>query len=391
MRARLSLGWGTAAVGLVVLLLPASAVAAAATTVSSPKAADSALDAAASQFVASPGGPPGIAVVVQRGSSAMIHTAGTSTVGSASPAQLDDQMRLASVSKAFSGAVALSLVQDRVLSLGDTIGRWLPTLPRPWRNVTLSQLLNHTSGIPDFSQNKGFQQAFVASLLTPPPPAELLSYVSAEPLAFKAGTRYHYSNSDNVVVGLMVQAATGHSYESLLQDRVDGPFELSKTSLPRDAAISAPLIHGYQLEAGQPAEDVSQAFAAGWSWASGGVNSTPMEANRFIRAYARGLETNAQTRRAQFHFVGNASSEPPGPGKNAAGLAIFEYTTSCGTVYGHTGNTAGYTQFIAATKDGTRSVTVSANAQITPKNAPGPFVQLRKIFGLAVCAALAGH
>jgi len=56
----------------------------------------------------------------------------------------------------------------------------------------------------------------------------------------------------------------------------------------------------------------------------------------------------------------------------------------------HTGNTAGYTQFIAATRDGTRSVTVSINAQIVPKTAPAPFDALRKIYGLAVCSALAG-
>ena len=73
---------------------------------------------------------------------------------------------------------------------------------------------------------------------------------------------------------------------------------------------------------------------------------------------------------------------------NSAGLALFRYESTCGTVYGHTGNTAGYTQFVGATADGRRSVVVSINAQITPKLALEPFTELRRIYELAVCAAL---
>jgi D-alanyl-D-alanine carboxypeptidase len=378
------------AMAVVVFGLSAFGSTAGAAMVPSPQAAGAALSAALKRFVTSPGGSPGIAVVVERGADTKLYTAGTGVVGEARPPAIDDQMRLASVSKAFNGAVALSLVKDKVLSLRDTAGKWLPSLPKAWQRVTLSQLLNHTSGIPDFSATKSFQQALPGSLLTAPQPTDLLSYVADQPLEFKAGSRYRYSNSDNIIVGLMSQAATSRSYESLLQDRVDRPFGLGQTSLPRDAALSAPSIHGYQLEPGQPPEDVSQVFAAGWSWASGGINSTPADANRFIRAYARGAETNPVTRAEQFRFVGGSNSEPPGPGANAAGLAIFRYATGCGTVYGHTGNTAGYTQFIAATRDGSRSVTVSVNAQITPKTAAAPFEALRKIYGLAVCSALAG-
>ncbi|HEY5164904.1 MAG TPA: peptidase S12, partial [Acidimicrobiia bacterium] len=83
------------------------------------------------------------------------------------------------------------------------------------------------------------------------------------------------------------------------------------------------------------------------------------------------------------------NSEPPGPGVNAAGLGIFRYQTSCGTVYGHTGNTAGYTQFIAATRDGSRSATVSVNAQVNPRTDAKLFPTLRRVFSTAVCAALA--
>ena len=92
--------------------------------------------------------------------------------------------------------------------------------------------------------------------------------------------------------------------------------------------------------------------------------------------------------RAQFTFR-PGDSDPPGPGRNSVGLGIFRYPTRCGTVYGHTGNTSGYTQFAAATRDGSRSVVVSVNSQITPATNPDRFPELRRIYTLAVCAAFA--
>ena len=79
---------------------------------------------------------------------------------------------------------------------------------------------------------------------------------------------------------------------------------------------------------------------------------------------------------------------PPGPGQNSAGPGVFRYQARCGTVYGHTGNTAGSTQFIAATKNGQCSVTVSASAQMSPSFNPAHFPELREIYELGVCAAL---
>lgn len=351
-------------------------------------AADRALDRALTRFVDTKGAAPGIAVVVQRGDEeAALHTAGVADLDTDVVVGLDDHMRLASVAKAFSGATALSLVAEGSLALTDTLGSRVTGMPAAWADVTLAQLLHHTSGIPDFSTSDAFLDALMASLLVAPPPAMLLSYVADEPLLFEPGSEYHYSNSDNIAVGLMVEAATGRTYEQELQERVFQPLGLPNTSLPSDAALPTPFVHGYDVSE-QPPEDVSELFAAGWTWASGGIVASPADANRFIRGYAAGATTDAGVKADQFDFVAG-KSEPPGPGRNSAGLAIFRYRTECGTVYGHTGNTPGYTQFIAATDDGSRSATVGINAQITPTADKARFRQLRRIFGLAVCAALA--
>jgi D-alanyl-D-alanine carboxypeptidase len=354
-----------------------------------PAAADRALQRAIDRFVRVEGGPPGVVAVVQRGDGEPeLFTAGVADASTEAAPTIDDHMRLASVAKAFSGATALSAVADGALSLNDTLGARVSGMPEAWADVTLEQLLHHTSGIPDFSDSPEFRDALVASLFEPPPPATLLSYVADEPLHFEPGSEYRYSNSDNIAVGLMVEAATGRAYEQELQERVLAPLGLTRTSLPRDAALPTPFVHGYDVSE-EPEEDVSEAFAAGWTWASGGIVASPGDATRFVRGYAAGATTDAPTKAAQFDFV-KGHSEPPGPGTNTAGLAIFRYKTRCGTVYGHTGNTGGYTQFVSATADGSRSATVGINAQITQKGDNKKlFASLRAIFGLAVCAALA--
>ena len=369
---------------LVALTLPAGAA--------SGNGADTRLDQALAAFVARKDGPPGIAVVVQRGPSPVLHQAGTAIVGRHSPFQLTDHTRVASVAKAYSGATSLAEVSAGKLALdstvGATLGSELTGLPATWDAITLTQLLQHTSGLVDFSTSKEFRDALTANLLVPQPPAQLVSYVFGDPLLFTPGSKYHYSNTDNIVVGLMVQAATGQSYESELAAKVTTPLGLTGTTLPTGIEIDEPYVHGYDITNHANPEDVSMLFAAGWTWASGGVVATPGDANAFVRAYVGGQLFDAATRKAQLSFRAG-SSEPPGPGTNAAGLAVFRYQTKCGTFYGHTGNTPGYTQFVGASKDGTRSAAVSVNAQITPNVNKQAFPALRKIFELAVCAAAA--
>jgi D-alanyl-D-alanine carboxypeptidase len=185
----------------------------------------------------------------------------------------------------------------------------------------------------------------------------------------------------------MIQNATGVGYAGVLKYTVFAPLHLYATSLPTSSAIGKPTLRGYDTTP-PPIEDVTTLIAAGWSWASGGVVSTPADALRFVRGYVSGALFNKSTRAAQLTFrPGN--SEPTGPGTNYAGLGLFKYVTSCGTFFGHTGNTSGYTQFVASTADGSRAVTVSINAQVTPTENAALFPALRHIFGLAVCAAKA--
>ncbi len=352
---------------------------------------DAALDRALKELVAMRGGPPGVIAVVQRGPHREVHSFGVRNLKGGLPMRANDRMRLASTSKAFSGAVALSLVSKGDLSLNDTIGERLPSLPDAWSEVTLRQLLNHTSGLPDFTEDPDFLAALQASPEDAPRPRKLLSFVEDEPLRFEPGSRYEYSNSDNVTVGLMVEAVTGRTYEGQLQEQVFRPLGLRRTFLPRGTNLQKPYIHGYDNDPSQqPPEDLSEVLASGWFWASGGMVSTPADLNDFARGYVGGELFDLRTRGRQRQVVEGGKSDPPGPGKNSAGLGIFRYETRCGTVWGHTGNYPGYTQFLAASPNGNRSVAVSVNEQLSPvQGAPGVFDALRRAEGRAVCAALA--
>ncbi|WP_406864447.1 serine hydrolase domain-containing protein [Streptomyces sp. HUAS MG47] len=340
------------------------------------------------RLVAQEDGPPGVIAVLTRGNRTRVYTAGVGDIDTRRPPRLDDHMRIASVAKAFSGAVALRLVDKGLLSLDDTIGTRLPAQPAAWHPVTLRQLLQHTSGLPDFSGSPEFQRIVQADPRHVFDSRRLLDFVANEPLLFRPGALYEYSNSDNIAVALMAEAVTGRRYEDLLKELVYGPLGLRRTSLPSGYLLPRPFLHGYDVTPPEAPEDISEAISASGAWASGGIVSTPRDLGAFIRGYGGPALLSPETREEQLTFRPGDSSEPAGPGTNAAGLAIFQYTTRCGVLYGHTGNTPGYTQLAATTPDGRRSLTFSINTQTSKSIKPALLARLRTVQEDFACALL---
>lgn len=336
-------------------------------------------------LVAADGGPPGAVVTLRRGSRTTVLTSGVADVASGRRPRATDHMRIASVAKTYNGAVVLRLVAQGRLRLSSTIREILPRLPRAWRRVTVRRMLNHTSGLPDYTRSDGFRRQFQTDPDGAVSPARVIGWVRRDPLVFRPGSRYAYSNTDNIVLGLMAEAVTGRSYARLLRSIVFRPLRLRETSLPVRPRLPRPFLHGYVTEPGSPPEDVSTLLSPSGAWASGGIVSTPLELNRFIRGLLGSRLFPRAVQRRQFRFVAGGRSSPPGPGRNAAGLALFRYRTRCGTVYGHTGNFPGYVQFAAATRDGRRAVTTSLNI---PAPEGALLRQLRDMQETAVCLLL---
>lgn len=352
-------------------------------------AAERKLTAAMKRLVRMPGGPPGIAVSLRDGGEWRFLTAGVGDLETGARWRPNDHMRIASVAKAFSGATALSLVAAGRLSLSDRIVDLLPWLPQAWSEVTVAQALQHTSGLPDYSQSPGFTKVFSKNLHAYVSPRGIIDYVASEPLDFAPGSRYHYSNTDNVVIGLIAARLGGGTYSQVLRQRVLDPLRLPSTSLPVGFRLPAPHVEGYELDPPAPAENVTTLISMSGAWASGGIQSTVADLNRFVRGYVGRDLFGRAVQRQQLSFVAG-ESDPPGPGTNSAGLGIFRYRTACGTVFGHTGNLPGFTQLAAASLDGRRSITVSVNARVVPDARSEPvraaFEALRRIETLAICA-----
>jgi D-alanyl-D-alanine carboxypeptidase len=337
------------------------------------------------QLVEAPGGPPGAIATIYRNGKLTVLRAGRADVRRKGAPKATDHMRIASVAKAFNGAVALNLIGAGRFGLDDTIGQRFAGMPPAWGTVTVRQMLNHTSGLPDYTQSKGFAKQAEKDPRGYVSPQKIISWVSHDPLEFAPGSKYEYSNTDNIVVGLLATMTTREPYAEVLKQIVFDPAKLSQTSFPTQVALPTPFIHGYLVSPGEKPEDASTLLSPSGAWASGAVVSTPKDLNTFIRSYLGLKFFDRAQQTQQMQFVPGGESSPPGPGKNSAGLALFRYKTRCGTVYGHTGNFPGYVQWAAATEDGSRAVTTSLNI---PAPSGKLLAQLRNLQTTAVCALL---
>ena len=344
------------------------------------------LDEAMALLVQRADGPIGAISVIDVDGETTVHAAGQATAGKEGAPSADDHVRAASLAKAMTGAVALTLVDRDELSLDDTVGERVPEAPATWHDVTLRQLLTHTSGLPDYPAQEQVGAALEASPQAAPEPIEILR-LTGDGRQFESGEQYLYTNTNPIVTALMIEQATGKSYEDNLSELVLEPLGMEDTFVPApdDPTVATPRMSGYMPLPDGSVEDITDEVAwGGWAWSSGGIVTTPADLSRVIRGYVGGELFGPEVLAEQRRYSFPGSSEPTGPGENGAGPAQFRYDTRCGTVYGHTGSIMGYTQFMAATADGSRSVTFTISSQVTDELLP----TLRAVEELAVCEAL---
>lgn len=358
------------------------------TTASASQATRKALVKSIDEVMAAKNSPPGISVLITGNGRTQYFSKGVANVKTGAKPKRSEHARIASVAKAFSGAVALNLVRQGKLHVRDTIGEILPgKLPRA-RNVTLGQVLSHTGGLPDYIKQDAFIKKFSGNLKGYFAPKQLIRYVKNVKLTHRPGKKYEYSDTDNIVAGLMAEKVTGVSYERLLKRLVYKRVNLTGTSLPRTPRMPRPFIRGYDVD---PIEDYSEAINPSGAWASGGIVSTVDDLSKFFRGYVGGTKLiGPNQKRIQRHFR-PGESQPAGPGRNDAGMALFRYTSKCGVVFGHTGSFPGYRTFAASSANGKRSIAYIVNLQVTANskfpNGKRVSALVRKSYVQAVCHA----
>ncbi len=349
------------------------------------------LNRSLNRIMAQKNGPPGVAVLIRKGNRDQFLRRGVANVKTNAKITPRQHARIASVAKAFNGGIVLSLTDQGKLKLSDRLGKWVPNLLPKARRATIGQVLHHTAGLPEYIESQKFIDLLNANPRRYMAPRKLVSFVRNEKLDFRPGARYKYSDTDNIVAGIIAEKASGMSYNRLLERLGNRSGGLPGTSLPRTVKMPKPTLHGYYIEPGKAPEDGTFVMNPALAWASGGIVSTLSDLGRYFRAYVGGKLFGGRIMEAQRQWV-KGSSGPPGPGVNWAGMALFRYRTKCGTVFGHTGNYPGYRLFVASTADGKRSIVWATNSQITSTTkVPGAkriSALMRKSQVAAVCHAL---
>lgn len=196
--------------------------------------------------------------------------------------------RIASITKAFTAVLVLQLAEQRQLDLQAPIRRYLPDFAGSGGDaITLQQLLNHTSGLPNFDQVKDLQTALsegVPAYQKPGTPAQLVArHCSGAPVT-PPGSTFDYNNCDYLVLGLILEKVSGKTYEALLQERLLQPLHLTQTGLLRQGRIVENLADTYmQREDLHGLADDLPVYAENW-YAAGSMYSTAADLLAFSDA-----------------------------------------------------------------------------------------------------------
>jgi D-alanyl-D-alanine carboxypeptidase len=301
-------------------------------------------------------GAPGAIALVRDGDRTIRLASGYGNLARRTPMRPSDRFRVGSETKMFVATIVLQLVGDAKLALADTVERWLPGLVPNGRSITVRQLLNHTSGLFDYAEDK----AFIRQIDSPRKrwaPRQLVELATARRPLFAPGTRHSYSNTGYILLGLIVEQATGNSLSAELQKRIFAPLRLHATSFPTSPLIAGRYAHGHTRYRRPRLTDIS-VFNPSILGAAGAIVSNADDLARFHRALFRGRLLRPDLLAA----MKTAVPVPQSGGRQAYGLGlIMTRYGPCGVFWGHGGGTIGYETFTDSSGDGKRDLVISVN------------------------------
>ncbi|MEU1424264.1 serine hydrolase domain-containing protein [Kitasatospora sp. NPDC005751] len=321
-----------------------------------------ALDAAVRGPVAQGGASAALGLVAERGRTVWKGAAGTADFATGAPATADGRFRIGSVTKTFVATVVLQLVAEHRVGLDDPVESRLPGVVPNGGQITVRQLLNHTSGLFNYTEDPSFsfdedpaalQQWLDVGRWRPYAPGELVGLAAQHPPYFAPGQGWHYSNTNYVVIGMLIERLTGRGWADEVQRRIIRPLGLIGTSMPLNSPfVPGPHAQGYYKLASGPADvtllDPSMAGASG-----AGI-STTTDLARFVSALLGGrLLAPAQ--------LAEMKRTTPQSGPAEYGLGLQRTSTACGEYWGHSGGIPGYTTLMYGASDGRRQFTASVN------------------------------
>jgi D-alanyl-D-alanine carboxypeptidase len=266
------------------------------------------------------------------------------------------QYRVGSITKTFVATVILQLAGERRLGLDDTLERWLPGAIANGSRITIRNLLQHTSGIFDYTDILfGSIEDVLRARYRTFRPEELVAMAAGQPQVFEPGTSWAYSNTNYVLLGLIVRKVTGRAYGREVDRRILQPLRLHGTEVPgTDTTIDGPHAHGYEPieQNGEPVPLDFTDLNPSMAYSAGEIVSTTADLNRFYRT----LLSGRLLRRAQL-------TEMLTPvGELGYGLGIYQQELPGGrTLWGHSGGIMGFVSYSFSTPDAATQLSVSIN------------------------------
>ena len=289
------------------------------------------------------------------------------------------------MTKSFVATVVLQLAGEGRLGLDDSLQRWLPGAVPGGEHITIRQLLNHTSGLYNYTDEllprltaKPARQALRQMAARNFQPRQLVAIAADHPPLFPPGERFAYSNTNYILLGLVVERVTGDRLAAQLHQRILAPLKLADTELPgTQRRVRGRHVHGYAppdqswLPSDGPASlvDVTQTNPS-WSWAAGAMVSSATDLARFYQALRSGRLLGPGLLEAMRTTVD--ASEQFGAGAGY-GLGLLRLPLGCaGQVWGHGGEIPGYATVAFSSRDAARQLILVSN--LVP--APGRAVQV---------------
>lgn len=243
------------------------------------------------------------------------------------PITSDMQFGIGSNTKLFTGVLILKLAENNIINLDDSLHQHLPNFNNINPNITIRQLLNHTSGIADVNNVVGYTD----SILTNPNrifiPTEVMTWVG--PPLFPAGTSWSYCNTNYILAGMIAESATGQSFGKLLRDSVLSPLQLDSTFLGLYDSILFPIAHPWQ--GGVDKYSTPRKSLHSVAWSSGAMYSTSGEMAQWYKALMNGQVLNQNSFNELTTFVGSGNYGIGLYSTNVLGRTVWQHG---GTIWG---------------------------------------------------------
>jgi D-alanyl-D-alanine carboxypeptidase len=310
-------------------------------------------------------GAPGALVVLRTPTRVRRAASGVSSRDPRVKLRATARFRIASVTKPFVATIVLELVGEGKLALDDSVEHWLPGLVPNGGNITIRELLNHTSGIYNYVDDPEFEQAEIDDPTHIWAPPQLIAVATSHPPLFEPGRGWSYSNTNYVILGLVVEAVTGTPLEQQLRGRLFKPLALGSTSYVPAIDTSGTLAHGFIGSATLPdipsgtLIDVTTLLNGSWFWGAAAIVSNGDDATKFFASLLGGhlLSDNL--------LAAMKAVTPNSPDGFRYGLGLTRVRTACGTAYGHVGDFIGYRNVVLAKANGKRVVDLMVNVDAT--------------------------